>query len=117
MSTLKANTLQTVAGVEMTPAKAWVNFNGSGTVAVRAAVNVSSITDNGTGAYTVNFANAMADANYSVSFGAGLSGSLVVGMRSNTSPTPTTTALAVEFRTISAATAVDPTYCDVAVFR
>ena len=46
-------------------AKAWVNFNGTGTVAIRAAFNVTSITDNGTGDYTVNFTVAMADANYS----------------------------------------------------
>ena len=47
-------------------AKAWVNFNGTGTVAIRASFNVSSITDNGTGDYTVNFTTAMADANYSM---------------------------------------------------
>jgi hypothetical protein len=47
--------------------KAWVNFNGTGTVAIRASYNVSSITDNGTGDYTVNFTTAMADANYIVS--------------------------------------------------
>ena len=47
--------------------KAWVNFNGTGTVAIRAGYNVSSITDNGTGNYTVNFTNAMPDANYVVS--------------------------------------------------
>lgn len=46
--------------------KAWVNFNGTGTVAIRAQYNVSSITDNGTGDYTVNFTNALADANYAV---------------------------------------------------
>lgn len=46
--------------------RAWVNFNGTGTVAIRAAGNVSSITDNGTGNYTVNFTTAMVDANYSV---------------------------------------------------
>ena len=45
-------------------AKAWVNFNGTGTVAIRASFNVSSITDNGTGDYTVNFTTALADANY-----------------------------------------------------
>ena len=44
--------------------RAWVNFNGTGTVAIRASGNVSSITDNGTGAYTVNFATALVDANY-----------------------------------------------------
>jgi hypothetical protein len=47
-------------------AKAWVNFNGTGTVAIRASYNVSSITDNGTGNYTVNFTNAMPDANYAI---------------------------------------------------
>jgi len=44
--------------------KAWVNFNGTGTVAIRASLNVSSITDNGVGDYTVNFTNAVADANF-----------------------------------------------------
>lgn len=47
------------------PCRAWVNFNGTGTVAIRASGNVSSITDNGTGNYTVNFTTAMPDANYS----------------------------------------------------
>ena len=65
MSTLRVNTLQTQAGVEVYTAKAWVNFNGTGTVAIRGAGNVSSITDNGTGSYTVNFTTALADANYS----------------------------------------------------
>jgi hypothetical protein len=46
--------------------RAWVNFNGTGTVAIRASGNVSSITDNGTGDYTVNFTTAMPDANYAV---------------------------------------------------
>jgi hypothetical protein len=45
--------------------RAWVNFDGTGTVAIRSSGNVSSITDNGTGNYTVNFATALADANYS----------------------------------------------------
>jgi hypothetical protein len=44
--------------------RAWVNFNGTGTVAIRASGNVSSITDNSTGNYTVNFTTAMPDANY-----------------------------------------------------
>ena len=47
-------------------ARAWVNFNGTGTVAIRASGNVSSITDDGTGIYTVNFTTAMPDVNYSV---------------------------------------------------
>lgn len=47
--------------------RAWVNFNGTGTVAIRASGNVSSITDNGVGDYTANFTTAMVDANYGVS--------------------------------------------------
>lgn len=48
-------------------ARAWVNFNGTGTVAINASGNVTSITDNGgTGDYTVNFTTAMQDANYAV---------------------------------------------------
>jgi hypothetical protein len=72
MSTIKTDTLQNVAGTLSVPvgtvvngsAKAWVNFNGTGTVAIRAAFNVSSITDNNVGDYTINFTTAMPDANY-----------------------------------------------------
>lgn len=53
-------------------ARAWVNFNGIGTVAINASGNVSSVTDNGTGDYTINFNTAMPDANYSAcGFGVG----------------------------------------------
>ena len=55
-------------------ARAWVNFNGTGTVAIRASGNVSSITDGGVGVYTVNFTNAMPDANYSPQAAVGLRG-------------------------------------------
>ena len=48
------------------PCRAWVNFNGTGTVAIRASGNVTSITDNAVGNYTVNFTTALVDANYSV---------------------------------------------------
>lgn len=66
MSTLKVNTLQNTSGVEVYTAKAWVNFNGTGTVAIRASGNVSSITDLGTGNYRVNFTTAFSDVNYSL---------------------------------------------------
>ena len=46
--------------------RAWVNFNGNGVVAIRASGNVSSITDNGTGDYTVNFTTTMPDVNYAI---------------------------------------------------
>ena len=55
-------------------AKAWVNFNGTGTVAIRESMNVSSITDNGTGNYTINFTTAMPNANYSAVLGGGAGG-------------------------------------------
>lgn len=75
--TLKADVIQSdTAGVAPqfndgngtqtgTLCRAWVNFNGTGTVAIRASFNVSSITDNGAGNYTVNFTNSMPDTNYS----------------------------------------------------
>ena len=52
-------------------AKAWVNFNGTGTVAIRSSYNVSSITDNGTGDYSVVFSTAMTDANYCMNMNSG----------------------------------------------
>ena len=73
MSTVRADNLATRDGTYTTgmqnpvrgSAKAWVNFNGTGTVAIRGTpFNVTSITDNGTGDYTVNFTNALSDANY-----------------------------------------------------
>jgi len=51
--------------------RAWVNFNGTGTPAIREDGNVSSITDNNTGDYTVNLTTAMPDANYAVSLSSG----------------------------------------------
>jgi hypothetical protein len=60
-------TIQDSSGTQIgTFCRAWVNFNGTGTVAIRASFNVSSITDNGVGQYTVNLTTAMVDANYSV---------------------------------------------------
>ena len=72
MSTLKVNTIQnTSAAHGSTPeeiaqgrAKAWVNFDGTGTISIRDSFNISSITDGGTGIYTINFTNAMANSNY-----------------------------------------------------
>jgi hypothetical protein len=77
MSEIRANTISDAAGtgpVTLTgqyAAKAWVNFNGTGTVAIRESGNVTSITDNGTGNYTVNFTTALTDADYAVSGSAG----------------------------------------------
>ena len=74
MSTLKVTTIQDTSGgnastseqIAQGRAKAWVNFNGTGTVAIRDDFNVSSITDNGTGDYTVNYSNSFSNSNYAV---------------------------------------------------
>ena len=81
MSTLKTNTIKNTDDVEMYLAKAWVNFNGTGTVAIRAAGTVSSITDLGTGNYSVNFTTAMVDTNYTVVCGNGQDNALNGGFR------------------------------------
>jgi hypothetical protein len=76
---LTVDTLRASTGVLATQngmtgiAKAWVNFNGTGTVAIRDSFNVSSITDNGTGDYTVNFTTPMTNANYCITASAQLS--------------------------------------------
>ena len=115
MSILKVAAIQNAAGVEVYTAKAWVNFNGTGTVAIRAAGNVSSITDNGTGDYTVNFTTAMADANYAVC------GSAAPGDLSNaflSAPGAAPTASAVRIESVSGANAnTDYAYISVAIFR
>jgi len=64
-STLRAG-LNSTGSAPIYAARVWVNFNGTGTVAIRSSGNVSSITDNGVGNYTVNFTTAMPDANYVV---------------------------------------------------
>lgn len=79
MSTLRLTTISNQGGTASVPsdtvingtAKAWVNFNGTGTVAIRASFNVSSITDIGVGRYQINFTNSFADTNYVVVLGAG----------------------------------------------
>ena len=74
-------------------AKAWVNFNGTGTVAIRSSYNVSSITDSSAGTYVVNLSTATADANYSVA--GSVAGSGIVVMKTNQSVTRTTSACPV----------------------
>ena len=97
--------------------KAWVNFNGTGTVAIRASYNVSSITDNGVGDYTVNFTTAMADANYAVVGTSGRDATyrtlLVVN---DVSATPTSSAVRVLTWT-TAGGAFDMIYNNVSIFR
>lgn len=115
MSTLRVTTLQNTSGVEVYTAKAWVNFNGTGTVAIRASGNVSSITDNGTGDYTVNFTNALTDANYSVQYSGG-EGAATSGARVPCHSGSTTTTHRVGIRNLSNSLQ-DAEQVNIAVFR
>jgi len=99
-----------------TTCKAFVNFDGTGTPAIRAQFNVSSITDNGTGDYTVNFTTALADANYAASV---TSGGFVT-----TDRTILGTAYALSTSSVKANTAIctnatyyDATIVSVSIFR
>lgn len=95
--------------------RAWVNFNGTGTVAIRASGNVSSITDNGNGDYTVNFTTAMPDVNYAWS----AIGSDIAAIRRTFAPyTSAPTASAFRFLvTDNAINQIDAVYNAVAIFR
>ena len=117
MSTLRVTTLQNLSGVEVYTAKAWVNFNGTGTVAIRASGNVSSITDNGTGNYTVNFTNAMPDTNYA--FVATTRNTVVGAVIPQPLPDTTLTTSAIAFNCFqsNSLTVYDPLYAYVAIFR
>jgi len=95
--------------------RAWVNFKGTSTVAIRASYNVSSITDNGAGDYTVNFTTAMADANYGIDVSASNSQSFINDADFGGAD-PTTSAVRIGTRT-SAATFQDTPYVCVAIFR
>lgn len=99
-------------GSENYKCRAWVNFNGTGTLAIRASGNVSSITDGGTGDYTVNFTTAMPDANYSLVL------STTYGSANGFSGlSPTTTAARVNSYTTTTGAALDSAYVNVAIFR
>jgi hypothetical protein len=93
--------------------RAWVNFNGTGTVAIRASGNVSSITDLGTGRYTVNFTTAMPDANYAMVVSGGSFG---VAAAMGFMYSPTTSGSNAEFVNANDV-ASDPVFGTVAVFR
>lgn len=103
--------------------RAWVNFNGTSTVAIRASGNVTSITDNGTGDYTVNFTNAMPDINYStvISYSQDYGVARCVGAQlyfnggAGTEVAPTTTA--ARFVTATASASFDAKYICVSIFR
>jgi hypothetical protein len=106
--------------------RAWVNFNGTGTVAIRAAGNVSSITDNGTGRYQVNMTTALPDANYAASIlastdgtngGGAITGFVDNYAVSNAVTAPTTTAFVFSVYQSNTGTMRDATYVNVSIFR
>ena len=105
--------------------RAWVNFNGQGTVAIRASGNVSSITDNGTADYRVNFTTAMPDTNYcavgqsgysSNGLGAGSVAFNRIGNNGNQSA-PTTGSIRVNAVSYQGDANADQVYIYVAIFR
>lgn len=122
MSTLRLTTISNQTGSSSVPsdtvingsAKAWVNFNGTGTVAIRASFNVSSITDNNTGDYTLNFTAAMADTNYA---GIGSAGSDVASGLIEVNGTKTTTTQRVLSKNGTNNTTADQSLISVAIFR
>jgi hypothetical protein len=114
---------ETVSGTApLYAARAWVNFNGIGTVAIRASGNVSSITDNGTGDYTVNFTTALTDANYNTSFGGqqdDTSQPILIGLRltSDSGTGASVTTSAIRLLSAQSGTATDIFWANVAIFR
>ena len=128
MSSLQVDNLQTynsnppviknVSGTEVgTFCRAWVNFNGTGVVAIRSSFNVSSITDNGTGDYTVNFTTALADANYCITgtMGDYIPANTARSVSVSTATAPSTSA--VRIVNIGTGSAEDQARVSVAIFR
>ena len=96
--------------------RAWVNFNGTGTVAIRASGNVSSITDNGTGNYTINFTTAMPDVNYGVLVVGNAAGTDVTGVAASGYGSVTTGSVRVYHGNVSG-TLFDPLLKTVTIHR
>ena len=111
--------IATVSGTApLYTARAWVNFNGTGTVAIRASGNVTSITDNGTGDYTVNFTTAMPDANYSMPSSSMVSSTMSIASPYILSATPfTTTTARIEVRNTTNGANLDGLFVCLGFFR
>lgn len=71
MSTIKVDTIQDASGVEQYTSKAWASWDGTGTVSIFSSGNVSSISDQGTGLWVVNFSNGVASTGYMTSMNVG----------------------------------------------
>ena len=97
--------------------KAWVNFNGTGTVAIRASYNVTSITDNGAGDYTINFTTPMPDANYSIGCITDEAGGGVPATYLNAGGSRTVSSFRITVYSFGSAAFRDPTVATLNVFR
>tara|TARA_Y100000004_G_scaffold190331_1_gene247313 strand:+ start:435 stop:794 length:360 start_codon:yes stop_codon:yes gene_type:complete len=118
MSTIKVTNIQDTSGGNQSTseeifegrAKAWINFDGTGTVTIRDDFNVSSLTDAGAGSYTMNFTNAMTTANYAA---VGMSH---YGIYARTASPHSTTAFHVGTFNTTNAVNTDYDYAYVAIF-
>ena len=136
MSTIKVTNIQDTSGgnqstseqIAQGRSKTWVNFNGTGTVAIRDDFNVSSITDGGTGLFTINYTNSLSNSNYAwvgqIGYSGDNSNSLLnvealAGASNSYSSTTTTSLLKVETVYVDASnnrTRFDPYYVGISVF-
>lgn len=123
MSQLNINALANQSGSQTVPiddvlngtARAWVNFDGTAVVSIRAAYNVDSITDNGTGDYTLNFESPLPDNSYCIqAFGAY---STSYGLFHFNNLIRTVNQVQVACRQFSSSGYQDPEYAGVAIFR
>ena len=132
MATLKTNTLtgtstagsiavtgegnSTTTNLQQGLCKAWINFNGTGTIAARDSFNFSGLTDNGTGDFTRTISSAFATANYSTTGGGGLTSASVGTFSHHVNAAPTTTAFRVQTANFAMDGLVDWTYVEINSF-
>lgn len=127
MSTLSVASLQALATATVPLVKdsagteygqfcrAWVNWNGTGTIAIRDSFNVSSITDSGVGDYRINFTNAMPNANYALLLGFGGTSAVCTSRSVEEAVARTTSLVAVAVQNFSSVN-VDSVHVEAAVF-
>lgn len=115
-STTSPPTINNSAGTAIgTFCRAWINFNGTGSIAVRASFNVTTIADNGTGDYTVTYTNALVDENYCYVVSSGQGNVLMTGNQAGA--VPTAAALRVSTTVGNTGAAIDTARLNVAIFR
>ena len=120
-SELRVTTIANNAGTESVDttyvingsAKAWVNFNGTGTIAARDSLNVGSLTDNGLSDFTVNFSSSLSNADYNFTFGGNVADGTVIAINTGQSA-PTSSAIRVRSYNVSWA-GVDGSYINASI--